>query len=99
MLAQHADPQLTIHTTGSTSDSLPTLKLVTFVASTDASLDQRELASVNTPTQIEHTRIGLFDLRAELTKLPDFGLSNRRELRVTERSFFWATYTPLASAN
>ena len=27
------------------------------------------------------------------------GWSNRRELRVIERSFFWATYAPLASAN
>jgi hypothetical protein len=35
MLAQHADSQLTIHTTGSASNSLPTLKLVTFDDATE----------------------------------------------------------------
>jgi hypothetical protein len=35
-----------------------TATFVREVASTDASLDQRELASVNTPMQIEQTRVG-----------------------------------------
>jgi hypothetical protein len=66
------------------------------VASTERSSQTRQLASVKTPTQIEQTRFGLFDLRAELTTLRERGLSNRRELRPGERSFFRATYAPLA---
>ena len=46
------------------------------VASTEFNSKNRQLASVNTPTQIEQTRIGLFDLRAELKTLRDRGWSN-----------------------
>jgi hypothetical protein len=61
------------------------------VASTDFSSKDRQLASVNTPMQIEQTRIGLFDLRAELTTLRERGLSNRTQLRVTVRTCSMAT--------
>jgi hypothetical protein len=63
-----------------------------------ASKELAKLASVKTPTQIEQTRIGLFDLRAELTTLRERGLSNRTQLRVTERSCFRATQSPVSWA-
>ncbi len=50
------------------------------VASTAISKELAQLASVKTPTQIEQTRVGLFDLRAELTSLRERGLPNRLQL-------------------
>jgi hypothetical protein len=64
-----------------------------------ASKELAQLASVNTPTQIEQTRIGLFDLRAEPKTLREVGLSNRRELKVTEQSCATAHYSPLAATS
>jgi hypothetical protein len=46
MLAQHADPQLTIRPTGSASKSRLTLKLVPFVGPTSASNQSCAAASV-----------------------------------------------------
>jgi hypothetical protein len=53
-------------------------------ASTEFSSKYRQLASANTPTQIEQTRIGLFDLRAELTTLRERGLSNFSKLTLKQ---------------
>ena len=44
----------------------------------------------------QQTRIGLFDLRAELTTLRDFGLPNQPQLSVNERRRSRPTHSPLA---
>ena len=41
MLAQYAESALAVHTTGSASNSRPTLKLVPFVGPTDAACERR----------------------------------------------------------
>ena len=53
-----------------------------------ASLDQRELASVNTPMQIEQTRVGVIHLRAELKTLRERGLIHERGVDL-ENWFSW----------
>jgi hypothetical protein len=68
------------------------------VASTERSSQTRQLASVKTPMQIEQTRIGLFDLRAELTTLRERGLSNLLQLGVIDLTCFTVTCIPLACA-
>jgi hypothetical protein len=58
------------------TDRTNAIRFMLAVASTAISKELAQLASVKTPTQIEQTRVGLFDLRAELTTLREVGLSN-----------------------